>query len=278
MKTALNNSRFFRRQLGLATWLGLLLAGVLLSALLSCVGGCGMANPHPQGSFARAQFYAQNGKNLEAVTALESFVRRNPTDSLAHEAQYLKALTYMEMKEFPLAAVEFQILRKDYPTCDRVEDAFFQEGVAYFSQVGNIARDVTGGHEARLHFLKFSQQYPDSRHMPQVVEYMQQISDMMVAKRLQQAKVFWQLKRFKAIDMTLATALSDEAGSSLLDQVMWQRAKANEKLDRLDTARLMYQRLFEEYPDSPLAGGARRALGRLQGDVPEDAGEDDEAE
>ncbi len=261
------------RRLGLAAWLALVLTAVLCLTLLSSLAGCGMSNPYPKDSFQRAAFYAEKGKNLEAVTALESFVRRNPTDSLAYEAQYLKALTYMEMKEYPLAAVEFQILRKDYPTCDRIEDSFFQEGVAYFRQVGKVERDVTGGHEARLHFLKFSQDYPQSKHMPEVVSIMQQISDIMVAKRLQQAKVFWQLKRYSAIDNTLETALEDEPGSKLLDKVMWERGRANEKLDRPDTARLMYQRLLDEYPDSPLAGKARGAMDRLDGKVVEEEDE-----
>jgi outer membrane assembly lipoprotein YfiO len=262
------------RSLVLYSWFSLLLAIGLALLLSTSLAGCGAANPHPAGSFERAAFYAERGKNLEAVTALESFVRRNPTDSLASEAQYLKAMAYLDMKELPLAAVEFQILRKDYPTSDRVEDAFFQEGVAYFRQVNSVERDVTGGHEARLHFLKFSQEYPNSKHMDQVRDYMAQISDIMVAKRLRQSKVFWQLKRFKAIDMTLASALKNEAGSTLLDKVMWERGRANEKLDQLDTAREMYRRLVDEYPDSSLADRARGALRRLEEKAASDADEE----
>lgn len=240
--------------------------------LLVMITGCGASNPHPPGSYERGVFFAEQGKDVEAVAALESFIRGNPTDSLAAEAQYIKGLTYMDMNEYPLAAVEFQILRQDYPTSARVEDALFQEGVAYLEQVGKVERDITGAYEARLHFLKFSQQYPDSERMPEVTAYMEEISDLMVRKRLEQVKVFKQLHRYEAVAITLDDVLVEEAGSSYIPEVMWERAKAAEKMDDPDAAARMYERLVSEYPDSRYSGRANKALKSL------DEEEDDEDE
>lgn len=251
----------------LACWITLLSLGLL--------SGCGASNPYPKGSFERAEFYADNQKNLEAVAALESYVRHNPTDSLAAEAQYLKSMVYMDMEEYPLAAVEFQILRKDYPTCSRIEDSYFQEGVAYFRQVGRIERDVTGAHEARLHFLKFSQEFPTSSFMPEVIDYMQQISDLMVRKRLQQAKVFRQLGRWEAVEVTLGIAMEEEGASNYLDEVIWERGRAAEKLWKVDLAAEMYENLINDYPDSKFTPRARAALKKLD-EEPETELEDEE--
>ena len=234
-----------------------------LFVVLCFLAGCGARNPHPVGSYERGVFYAEQGKDVEAVAALESYIRNNPTDSLTAEAQYLKGVTYMEMGEYPLAGVEFQILRKDYPTSSRVEDALYQEGVAYLNQVGRVERDITGAYEARLHFLKFSQEYPDSKHMPQVTEYMADISDLMVRKRLEQVKIYRQLRRYEAVAITLDDILSEEAGSSLIPDVLWERAKAAERLDDPDTAARMYERLVSEYPDGRYAKGAGKALRKL---------------
>jgi len=258
---------FLRSGSGLA-----LLAGWILLLGAGLLGGCGAGNPYPKGSFERARFFVEKDKHIEAVAALETFVRHNPTDSLASEAQYLKAMVYMDTHEYPLAAVEFQILRKDYPTSDRVEDALFQEGVAYFKQVGRVERDVTGALEARRHFLQFSQEYPDSKHMPEVQKYMQEISDLMVRKRLQQARVFWQLKRYEAVKVTLGTALEEEGGSSLLDEVLWERARAVSKLDDPDEAARMYEQIISEFPDSRFRDRAQSALKELdeEDEPPED--------
>jgi outer membrane protein assembly factor BamD len=230
---------------------------------LGLMSGCGAGNPYPVGTYERGVFFAEQGKDLEAVAALESFIRKNPTDSLTAEAQYLKGMTYLELGEYPLAVVEFQILRKDYPNSERVEDALFQEGVAYLEQVGRIERDITGAYEARLHFLKFSQEYPASPHMPQVLDYMAEISDLMVRKRLEQIKVYKQLRRYESVALTLDGVLSEEAGSSLIPEVMWERAKTAEKLDDPATAARMYRGLVSGYPDSPFAKRAGRALRSL---------------
>ncbi|HPF70692.1 MAG TPA: outer membrane protein assembly factor BamD [Candidatus Krumholzibacteria bacterium] len=237
------------------------LAAAAAAALLLVVG-CGMHNPYPVGSFERGAFYAERGNNVEAVAALESFVRHNPTDSLAAEAQYLKAMTYMDMGEFPLAAVEFQILRKDYPTSERVEDAYFQEGLAYFDQVGRIERDMTGAYDARNHFLRFLESYPRSAHVPEVHAKLQEISDLLVQKRLDQVKVFRQLHRHQAVGVVLDDVLASEPGSSLIDEVLWQRAKNAEKLEDADTARSMYERIVANHPESPYAKRAAEALRR----------------
>ncbi len=244
----------------LRLWLG----SILLLAFLAVVG-CGVSNPYSSGTFERGEFYYQNGNYTEAVAALETFVRYNPTDSLAAQAQFLKAMSYMDLKEYPLAAVEFQILVKDYPTSELVEDAHFQEGLSYFKQVDGPERDVTGALEARRHFLKFSQMYPQSPHMDEVIATMQDISDIMVQKRLKQVQVFRQLKRDEAILVTLEGVLDREANSRLLDEVLFVRGEAAMRLGKDRLAREMFSRLVREYPESRFHDRARDDLDELMG-------------
>lgn len=232
--------------------------------LLVLAAGCGVHNPHPTGTFDRAAYYAEHGNNLEAIQALESFVRHNPTDSLAAEAQYIKGNTYMEMAEFPLAAVEFQILRKDYPVSVRVEDAYFMEGEAYLAQVGHVSRDLTGARQARLHFVRFLETYPESKHMPEVQERLKEISDMMVLKRLGQVKVYRQLGRHQAVAMSLDDIMRYEAGSQYIEDVIWERARTARKLDDEATEGAMYRRLMDEFPDGRYTNKARKALEDLR--------------
>jgi len=234
-----------------------------LSIMMLVCGGCAVKNPHPVGSFERADFFAEHGHDLEAVSAFESFLRHHPTDDLAAEAQYRKAQEYMALAEFPLAAVEFQILRKDYPTSPLVEGALFREGEAYLFQVGRVERDLTGALEARRHFLNFSQEYPSSSYMPQVVEHMQEISDLVVRKRLGQVKVYHQLAREKAVAKVLDQVIETEGGSTLMPEVLWERGQAAERLDDPDTAVEMYEKLLAQYPDHEFQARAAAALSRL---------------
>lgn len=253
-----------RRQLdrfrGLGGWRRLL---PVVWLALSAAAGCGGGNPHPAGTLDRAEFFAGKGKRLEAVAAYEAFVRHNPTDSLAAEAQFRKAMVYMDLKEYPLAAVEFQILRKDFPTSPRVEESLFQEGLAYRRQVTDLARDTSGALEARRHFERFRQQYPQSPRLPDVAAELAGISDLIVAKRLDQVKVFRQLGRWQAVATVLDRLLAEEPGSALTPRVLWERAVAAEKLGDPAAAATFYGRLAAEYPADRQARGAAAAAARL---------------
>ncbi|MBM4131069.1 outer membrane protein assembly factor BamD, partial [bacterium] len=193
----------------------------------------------------------------------EAFVRHNPTDSLAAEAQFRKAMIYMDLKEYPLAAVEFQILRKDFPTSPRVEESLFQEGLAYRKQVTDLARDMSGALEARRHFEKFREQFPQSPRAPEVASQLAGISDLVVAKRLDQVSVFRQLGRWQAVATVLDRLLVEEPGSSLIPRVMWERAAAAEKLGDEAAAAAFYGRLAAEHPADRLARDAAAAAARL---------------
>ncbi len=244
-----------------AAWLFCLAGLVLLAA------GCGTSNPHALGSFERGQFWLEQEKYQEAADAFEVFVRQNPTDSLAARAQFAKARAYMAVGEYPLAAVEFQILTQDYPTSELVEAARFHEGECYYFRVGRIERDVTPAYEARLHWLDFARAYPTSEYMPQVRDYMQEIADLLVRKRLRQAQVYRQLGRWDAVALALDRILEEEPTSQLIDRVLWERAQVAERLHDPDVAAEMYRRLIAEYPDSGRRDDARERLADLPADA-----------
>lgn len=243
-----------RRWLALSLWLA-----------LGAVAGCGAGNPHPAATMDRADFFAAKGKRLEAVAAYEAFVRHNPTDSLAAEAQFRKAMIYMDLKEYPLAAVEFQILRKDFPTSERGEESLYQEGLAYRRQVTDVARDASGALEARAHFERFRAAFPQSARLPEVEAELAGISDLIVQKRLEQVNVFRQLRRWQAVATVLDRLLAEEPRSSLVPRVLLERAEAAEKLGDGAAAAGFYGRLAAEYPADRRASGAAAAVARLRG-------------
>ena len=92
----------------------------------------------------------------------------------------------MAEKEYPLAAVELQILRQEYPTSELVERAVFEEARAYLLQVGRNERDITPAYDARLRFLTFMEPIPPRPCGPRSRDYLVEISDMIVRKRLDQ--------------------------------------------------------------------------------------------
>lgn len=243
------------------------LAGTIfaLYLLVSLVwlSGCGSSNPYPPGSFDRGYRFYERGNHLQAVNEFETFVRQNPTDSLAARAQYLKATSYLQMKEYPLAVVELQIMRKDYPSSELVEDAYFQEGVAYFEQVGDIGRDISGVYNARQLFAQYLQLYPMGKHAAGAQEYLTDISDIIVRKKLRSADVYRHLGQLDAVSIVLENVLAAETDTRMTDLVLLELGKNYEKLREWMQAAQAYQRIITEYPESSLRKQAEKRLKRV---------------
>lgn len=245
---------------------------VALAALVAVMagGGCSLKNPHDIGSLERARFWNEHEHYQEAADAYEVFVRQNPTHELAPQAQFEKALAYMQIKEYPLAAVELQILAQDHPTSPLVEDASFRQGECYYFQVGRLERDVTPAYEARLHWLEFARQYPTSRYMPEVRRYMQEIADLMVRKQMRAVEIYTHLRRPDAAALVLDRILEEEPAATILDEVLLKRAQVARRLDDPDAAAAAYQRLLAEFPESSLRAQATAGLADLAGKVADD--------
>jgi len=92
---------------------------------------------------------------------------------------------------------------------------------------------------------------------------MQEIADLMVRKRLEQVRVYGQLRRFEAAAKILDDVLAEEKGSRLLDEVLWKRAETAIKQEDWTTARDMLNRLLADYPESKRAGDATAKLAEL---------------
>lgn len=238
-------------------------AVIILAAAGAALLGCGTRNPYLPGTFERAVHFAEHEDYQLAADAFGIYVRQNPADSLAAEAQFRKGMAYIALREYPLAAVEMQILQKDYPTSPLVEEAMFREGEAYLAEVGRLERDVSGATTARDHFQRFLRVYPQSSFVPQVQARLAEIADLLVRKRLQATNVYEQLGRWEAVGLTLDHLLAEEPASSLLDQVLLRRARAALEVNDAATARAMYARLLAEYPQSPLAKRAQSGLDAL---------------
>ena len=239
-------------------------AALLLCAAVFPLSGCGTANPYAAGSFERGERYFESGKHQEAADSFGQFLRSSPTDSLAPQAQMMKARSYMALEEYPMAAVELQILRQEYPTSDLLEEAAFLEAESHYLQIGRMERDISEAYVARDLLNRYLIAYPVSSRSPEARDYLRRISNLVVSKTLKNINVYRQLKRWRAVTIALDRCIEDETDSDLRDKLYWQRYMAGLKLDGEDDPTRFLQMLIDEYPESKRADEARSLLADLE--------------
>ncbi len=237
------------------------LAAIAAAALLAA--GCAATNPYPLNSWARAKYFADHKKPREATTACDQFLRHSPSDTLAPQAQLLKARQLMELKEYPLAVVELQILRQEYPASDYVPESWLLEGVSLVKQVGRVERDITPAIDARSRFQTFLTLHPDTVRAAEARRYLNEIADLVLRKKLGEAEVFAQLGRYEAAGVILDRALAEEKEGSLRPQVLMRRAQIAVKAKDSAAAASAWREVVASYPESAEARSARDELKRL---------------
>ncbi|MHB8078786.1 MAG: outer membrane protein assembly factor BamD [Candidatus Krumholzibacteriia bacterium] len=239
-------------------------AASVVAVTALALGGCAGTARLPSASYERAVQDHERGHDREAVATIEQFLRRSPGDSLAASAQRLKVLALMKLKEYPLAAVEVQILRQEYPTSGYVGESWFLEGVALFKQVGRTERDIAPALEARSRFKRFLADWPDAPQAAEARDYLVRISDLEMAKKLGEAEVYVQLGQPAAAGVVLDTVLAQDTEGRLRPRLLLRRAELALQAKQPAAATAAWQRLVTDFPDSPEAAAARRALARQQ--------------
>ena len=234
----------------------------LAAAALLAIG-CAATNPYPSATWERASFDLRRGHDREAVATIEQFLRRSPTDSLAPLAQKRKGETLMKLKEYPLAAVEMQILRQEYPNCEYVAESWFLEGEALLAQAGRLERDISTAIEARDRFRRLLTDFPNDVRAADARDRLARISDLILRKKLGESEVYVQLDQPAAACVVLEAVLAQEKEGSLRPKLIARCASLARKAHKPQDAARNWQRLVTEYPDSPEAAVARRELAKL---------------
>jgi len=200
---------------------------VVLLLLSACAGGQNAVPGKVKGdrSFAKGDYNA-------AIEHYRLYLESEFGAADVSDAQFMMARSYYEAQEYPSAALEFEIYRRNYPRSDSLEAAGYYEALCYWQQSPQYDRDATPTLQAIRKLEDYLLDFPGGVHEEDA-----------------RAKLF--VLREKLALKTLSTA------------------RFYQRLKRLDAAALYYEKLLREHPDSALLGealedfeGLRRQQGR----------------
>lgn len=231
--------------------------------LLLIVGCSGGAKNLPVGSYERGVAEFESEHYFEAIEDLKLFVRRNPTDPKVDEAQYHVGLSRFQDGDYPVAAVEFEILRTDYPNSARVEDAWYMEGLCYRKQVPSIERDQTITEKALGHFRRYLSQFPNGTRRDDAQAQVDELQELLDRKRLAAVQLYQRLGRPKAALVTLKALMGDRSDSKLMPEMLLRAGELSLQLKDDPGARDYFERLVANDPDGEFGQRARRRLERI---------------
>ncbi|HEX9640625.1 MAG TPA: outer membrane protein assembly factor BamD [Candidatus Krumholzibacteria bacterium] len=233
----------------------------LLLTLLVVVGCGGRARHMATGSFERGEAQFLDEAYVDAIDDLKLFIRRNPTDDRADDAQFYIARSHQERKDYPVAAVEFEILRKDYPNSEWFDEAYFQQGMCYLEEVPRIEIEQTVTRDAVDHFRRYLRDLPDGAFVAPATAHVAELQLRLDEKMMRAIDHYMKLQKYRAAAIYIGVFLTDRSDSVLVPRALFLQARAERKLDHAEAADNSLRQLIERFPEHELASKAAKELG-----------------
>jgi outer membrane protein assembly factor BamD len=255
------NSAFTRRADG-----SFLLALISVALVVMSASGCGGSRGgFASGSFERGEERYEAESWYEAVEDLRLFIRRAPTDPRAAEAQYMIGMARYYDEDYPVAAVEFEILRNDYPTSELADDAWYMQGMCYVEQVPGTDLDQTPTRQAVEHFVRYLREHPAGKHRTEVEAELDKLNRHLDQKELNSARLYRDMGRWQAAAVTVDTMLETRPNSELRPEMLLLAGEVHLRRVELSEARENYRQFLRDYPDHERVKEAERGLERIDG-------------
>ena len=251
--------RLFRKRAYTEFFLFLSLVSMLI------LSGCG----HPwsrleEGSYERGLSEAEGGAPQQAIEDLKVFIRRNPQDPRADDAQFLVGKSYMELEDYPVAAVEFEILQVDYPGSELADDGAYLEALCYVKQVPDYRLDQTVTYKAVKKLQAYLKKHHDGKFVKEARDELSELQDQLERKSFEEASFYKRRGNLDAAHQVFQNILANNPSTPLRAAILLMQGEIDLKLENYDEAQTHLQEIVKRWPEVREAKKAEKLLKKVE--------------
>ena len=184
-----------------------------------CTGTGRLRYDSPQEAFEKGKTLYDDGKYERATEYFQAVFDYGRTTDVAADAQLYLARSYYENREYILAANEYTRFLSVYRTDPRAEQAEYERAMSYYHQSPGYQLDQTPTEQAITYFQLFLDRFPESELKEDAEDRIRQLREKLAHKEFAGAELY-------------------------------------ERRELYEAAALSYERVFDQYYDTPWADNA----------------------
>ncbi len=225
-----------------------------------------LANLTKEQVFERAEKLYEQEKWTRARRFYSHVYEAYPNDPLGRRSLLRVADTYFSQGD-PVNLIEAQYKYRDfvnrYPGSDRADYAMLQIAMVAFKQMERPDRDQTKTFEAIDKLSEMLAAYPNSPLRPEAEKKLQEGRDRLARHDHLVAAFYLKSGNPRAALGRLNNLVEEFPNYARRAEVFYDLGRALEALGRGGEAKLYYERVVSEYPDSEWAPRAKEKLGAV---------------
>ncbi len=212
---------------------------------------------------AKAKEYFDEGEYVKTTELLNQILPRFRATDEAEELSWMNAESYFGMKDYFVAGSYFKTFVDMYPFGKHAEEANFMAAFCDYKISPRPELDQENTRNAIDGFRIFMTKYPNSPRVDECRKYVEELQNKLVEKSYLNAKLYYDMKQYKAAVVALNNSLKEYANSKYREEMMFlklnslflyaENSFANKQRERYQDTMDDYYSFMEEFPESTYA-------------------------
>ena len=239
----------------------ILLAFVLISVATSCNAYQKMLNnPDVTAKYKAAEAYYNTGEYRRANRLYEQILPSYRGKPQAQRVVFFFANSYLQTKDYYLAAYQFESFVKSFPQSDKLQEASFLGAKCYYMLSPRYSLDQTNTNDALDKLQIFIDNYPNSEFLAEANSYVQELQAKLEKKDFEISKQYHTIRDYKAAINAFDNLIASYPGTPFREDALYFKFLSSyeiatnsvyyKKLERLKDLQGIYDNITRYYPET----------------------------
>lgn len=239
----------------------ILLSVILISVTSSCNSYQKMLNnPDVTAKYKAAEAYYNTGEYRRANRLYEQILPSYRGKPQAQRVIFFFADSYLQIKDYYLAAYQFESFVKSFPKSDKLQEASFLAAKCYYKLSPRYSLDQTNTNDALDKLQIFIDNYPESEFTAEANSYVQELQTKLEKKDFEISKQYHTIRDYKSAINAFDNFISSYPGTPFREDALYYKFLSSyeiatnsvyyKKLDRLKELQSIYDIIKRYYPET----------------------------
>jgi outer membrane protein assembly factor BamD len=209
---------------------------------------------------AKAKEFYDAGQYVKATELFTQILPRYRATEEAEDLNWMNAQSYFGMKDYFMAGSYFKSFIDQFPFGKHAEEANYMAALCDYNISYRPELDQESTRNAIEGFKIFLNRFPNSSKADDSRTHIQEMQDKLVEKSYLSAKLYYDMKQYKAAVVALSNSLKEFSTTKYREKMMFLKlnslylyaelSMANKQKERYQAALDDYYSFMEEFPKS----------------------------